>query len=91
MKYNFIINSKMQNMIDLAKGTNYANKLYPQLVNYLIRQKPNGYSQSEVEAIMNNYLDDMTNEKHITEFRELQDYRIACKQEAKRLLGLEED
>lgn len=81
-----IIDEKMQQLIDMAIAFNKQNELYPQLVEYLIRQR---YTQSQVEAIMSNYLDDMTNEKHINEFRTLQDYRTACKNYAKQLLKLE--
>jgi hypothetical protein len=52
------------------------NKEYRQVVNYLIRKK---YSQSDVEAIINNYMDDPSNEKYAAEFKELQAHRAACK------------
>lgn len=46
-----------------------------------------GYSQSKVEAIINNYLSDPTNETYLAEFTEMQAYRKACKEEAKAELG----
>ena len=41
------------------------------------------YSQDQVEAIINNYLDDPSNEKYCAEFRAMQDYRKQCKERAK--------
>jgi hypothetical protein len=37
------------------------------------------YSQDDVEAIMNNYLLDPTNEKYKAEMDEMQAYRAECK------------
>ena len=50
-----------------------------EIVDKLIRHQ---FSQSQVESIINNYLDE-PNEKHNAEFQELQAYRKACKQYAK--------
>ena len=50
--------------------------LYSQTVQSLIRKK---YPQDVVEAILNNYLNDPTNEKHKAEFFALQAYREECK------------
>ena len=41
------------------------------------------YSADTVEAIVNNYLDDPTNEKYIAELKEMQEYRKQCKASAK--------
>jgi hypothetical protein len=57
---------------------------YGELVERLVRQR---FSQSQVEAIINNYLDDSENEQYKNEFLELQSYRKECKTEAKRILG----
>jgi hypothetical protein len=56
---------------------------YGELVERLVRQR---YSQSQVEAIINNYLDDSENEQYKNEFLELQEYRKECKAEAKKIL-----
>ena len=53
---------------------------YGQLVNQLIREK---YSQSQVEAILNNYLNEPENEKYKQEFIALQSFRTECKEVAK--------
>lgn len=59
---------------------------YGELVERLIRQR---YSQSSVEAIVNNYLDDTDNEEYQVEFKALQDYRKECKAKAKEILKTE--
>ena len=41
------------------------------------------YSQSAVEAIINNYLSDPENEEYKAEFAALQTYREECKDKAK--------
>lgn len=56
---------------------------YGELVERLVRKR---YSQSQVEAIINNYLDDSENEQHKAEFLEMQAYRKQCKAEAKKIL-----
>lgn len=81
----FIIDERMQDLIDTSVIQKEKEQTYPVLVNYLIRQK---YHEQDVEAILNNYLDDMNNVNHINEFRELQAYRNRCKIKAKELLNL---
>ena len=53
---------------------------YARLVDAYVREK---YSQSAVEAIINNYLSDPENEKYKAEFAALQIYREECKEKAK--------
>lgn len=60
-------------------------KLYGKLVSKLFRRK---YSQDDAEAIVNNYLDDPTNEAYVAEMKTMQEYRKACKAEAKLKLGI---
>ena len=60
------------------------DKTYSALVERLVREK---YTQSAVEAIVNNYLDDSENEAYKAEFVALQMYRKECKARAKALLG----
>jgi predicted CopG family antitoxin len=55
-------------------------KEYKELCEKYIREK---YSQSDVEAIINNYLENSENEKYKNEFDELQNYRKECKAKAK--------
>ena len=80
-----IRDNELKDIVEFVKGTPRAEQVYGRVVNDLLRQQ---YKADMVEAIINNYLDDMTNEKHITEFKALQDYRKACKDYAKELLGL---
>lgn len=76
---------ELKTIVKFVKGTERANLVYGRVVNNLLRQQ---YKADMVESIINNYLDDMTNEKHASEFKELQEYRKACKSYAKELLGL---
>ena len=68
----------------LPKTKKQDNKTYSALVERLVRKK---YSQSDIEAIINNYLDDSENENYKAEFTTLQAYRKECKAKAKALLG----
>lgn len=81
-----IRDTKLKKIVEFVKGTERANQVYGRVVNDLLRQQ---YKADKVESIINNYLDE-PNEKHTKEFQDLQAYRRECKQEAKRLLGLEE-
>jgi hypothetical protein len=49
--------------------------------------KNEGYPLGKIQAVMNNYLDDPTNEKYVAEFKKLQEVRKACKAEAKLEMG----
>ena len=80
----FTLTTEMQKKIKLAKLNNAQSELYSEIVDILIRKQ---YSQSQVESIINNYLD-KPNEKHTAEFQELQAYRKECKAYAKEVLGL---
>lgn len=69
-------------------------KQYSNMVEILIRKK---YSQGKVESIHSNYLKAMFNgtdltsakkEEYIAEFNAFQEYRIACKQQARLKLGM---
>ena len=58
---------------------------YERLTTEYVRRK---YSQDQMEAIVNNYLEYLTNpisenEKYLTEYTEMQSYRAECKVEAK--------
>lgn len=86
MEYEFIITEEMQDLIDMALTQEDKEKTYPELVSQFIRQQ---YKERDVEAILNNYLDDMNNNNHVNEFRELQAYRNRCKIKAKELLKIE--
>ena len=87
MKPIAIYDTEMQDIVDMAITLEDKQNTYSQLVNYFIRLN---YSAPRVEAILNNYLDDMSNEIHKQEFNDFQAYRKECKAEAKRILGLEE-
>lgn len=58
---------------------------YGELVERIVRKR---YSQSQVEAIINNYLDDSENAQYKSEFLEMQAYRKECKAKAKEILGI---
>lgn len=67
----------------LPDSVKMQEKTYAKLVEKLVRVK---YSQSDIEAIINNYLDDKENAQHQREFETLQAYRKECKREAKTIL-----
>ena len=64
----------------LAQRNGALEKMYGQRVSDLIRAR---YSHSDVEAILNNYLDDPGDEKYAEEFKALQAFRAECKALAK--------
>lgn len=64
----------------LAELNGTQKEAYEQQTSELFRKK---YSQSAVEAIINNYLLDPENEKYKAEFLEMQAYRAECKAEAR--------
>ena len=82
-----IRDTELKKIVEFVKGTPRANQVYGRVVNDLLRQQ---YKEDMVEAINNNYLDDMDNPKYIQERDDMKAFRKECKQEAKRLLGLEE-
>ena len=67
--------------IRLAKLNGLQKEAYEQQTSELFRKK---YSQSTVEAIINNYLLDPENEKYKAEFSEMQACRAECKAQAKK-------
>ncbi len=75
-----MIDDKMQTLIDMAIAFNKQNELYPQLVEYLIRQR---YTISQELAIHRQ----RTSKK--TEFNNYNTYCEDCKAKAKELLNLE--
>jgi len=81
-----IRDTKLKKIAEFLKGTNDAKDIYGSVINDLFRQK---YSQDKVEAINNNYLDDMTNEEHIKERDDMKDYRKECKRVAKEVLEID--
>ena len=52
------------------------------IITQIIREK---YSASQVEAIVNNYLSDMSNEEYAKEFNELQEWRKKAKSIARKV------
>lgn len=63
-----------------AENGETRDEKYARLVDAYVREK---YSQSAVEAIINNYISDPENEKYKAEFAALQMYREECKNKAK--------
>lgn len=53
-----------------------------EMVNNIIRER---YSASQVEAIVNNYLSDTTNEEYLKEFNDMQEWRKQAKSIAKKV------
>lgn len=70
--------------IKLAIRNGSEERLYEQLVTNLIRER---YSQNAIEAIINNYLSDMNNEKYKKEFDDMQLFRKECKNNIKALIN----
>lgn len=85
MKYTFKIDEKLQDLIDTSITIEDKNNTYGIAVKHFIRQY---YSADRVEAIMNNYLDTPSDEKHMQEFRILQECRKQAKLYAKELLKI---
>lgn len=56
------------------------DNLYGKMVTKEIRKV---YSQDQIEAIINNYLDEPSNPKYLKEFTDLQNYRKSCKTKVK--------
>ncbi len=79
---------KLQKKVDMTKGTEYAPRVYGELVEHFVRDPKYGYNASKVESIINNYLDE-PNEKHTKEFQDLQAYRKECKRVAKEVLEID--
>lgn len=86
MEYTFKIDEKLQDLIDTSITAKDKQKTYGIVVNKFIRQY---YSEDRVEAILNNYLDTPSDEKHMQEFRILQECRKQAKAYAKELLKIE--
>ena len=57
---------------------------YSAIIEKLIREK---YSVSQVEAIVNNYLLDNTNEEYLKEFNDMQEWRKEAKSIAKKVIN----
>lgn len=53
-----------------------------EIINNIIRER---YSASQVEAIVNNYLLDTTNEEYLKEFNDMQEWRKQAKSIAKKV------
>ena len=70
--------------IKLAIMNGKEEQVYEQLVTTMIRSK---YSQNAIEAIINNYLSDMDNEKYKKEFDDMQLFRKECKNNIKALIN----
>ena len=81
-----IRDDKLRKIAEFLKGTNDAKDIYGSVINDLFRQR---YSQDKVEAINNNYLDDMENVEHIKERDDMKAYRKECKKQAKIILEIE--
>ena len=58
------------------------------LINAFVREK---YSVSQVEAIINNYLLDATNEEYLKEFNDMQEWRKEAKSIAKKIVVFVKD
>ena len=54
----------------------------PNIIDTIIRER---YSASQVEAIVNSYLSDTTNEEYLKEFNDMQEWRKQAKSIAKKV------
>jgi hypothetical protein len=81
-----IRDKELKDIVEFVKGTPRANQVYGSVVKDLFRQQ---YKEDRVEAINNNYLDDMDNPKYIQERDEMKAYRKECKKQAKIILEIE--
>lgn len=70
--------------IKLAIMNGKEEQVYEQLVTTMIRSR---YTQNAIEAIINNYLSDMDNEKYKKEFDDMQLFRKECKNNVKALIN----
>ena len=60
----------------------FYNITYSAIIDTIIRER---YSASQVEAIVNNYLSDTTNEEYLKEFNDMQEWRKQAKSIAKKV------
>lgn len=65
--------------IDYIRVIDIYNK---DIIDTIIRER---YSASQVEAIVNNYLSDTTNEEYLKEFNDMQEWRKQAKSIAKKV------
>lgn len=65
--------------IDYVRVIDIYNK---DIIDTIIRER---YSASQVEAIVNNYLSDTTNEEYLKEFNDMQEWRKEAKNIAKKV------
>lgn len=65
--------------IDYVRIIDIYNK---DIIDTIIRER---YSASQVEAIVNNYLSDTTNEEYLKEFNDMQEWRKQAKSIAKKV------
>jgi len=80
-----IRDNELKDIVEFVKGTPRAEQVYGRVVKDLFRQE---YKEDQVEAINNNYLDEMDNPKYIQERDEMKAYRKECKKAAKEILGI---
>lgn len=75
------VNNSITILLDYDKAIYhvYYNDVF---IEHLIRLK---YSASHVEAIVNNYLSDTTNEEYLKEFNDMQEWRKQAKSIAKKV------
>lgn len=74
------VEEHFDDLVYLAENGETKAEKYAALVDKYVREK---YSQSAVEAILNNYIGAPEVEKHVTEFEALQEWRAECKERAR--------
>ena len=77
--------SERENGARQAEAEYWASISYDEAVSAKFREI---YSQDKAEAIINNFLSDMTNPLFIQEMQEMQDYRAYCKSFVKEKKGV---
>jgi hypothetical protein len=84
LKKFFVINTNITEVSDMYEWdsiiTSPGDMVYGEIVSGFIRLK---YSDDEMIAIINNYLNDMSDEERAAEFREMQAWRSESKENAK--------
>lgn len=82
--YQFLIEFNMDDNNYVHKCNSENEFTYDYLVDVFIQKK---YNNSQMQAIINNYLLDSTNAKYLKEFEEMQEYRKVVKQFCKDILS----
>lgn len=75
----------------LKKNKEYAPKTFEAVYGFCVEKEleKRGYTVGRIQAIINNYLGDPSNDKYVKEFTDLQNCRNKCKAKIKAELEIE--